>query len=197
MYDYIIGKLSELTPTQAIIENNEIGYKLEISLSTFADIQDKAGEKIKLFIYYHVKEDVAMWYGFNLKEEREMFTLLINVNGIGPNTARMILSSLTTEELKNAIVGNDVNKIKNVKGIGIKTAQRVIIDLKDKIVKGSDSAVLPLGGAVSTPQTEEALSALVMLGFAKAASQKAIAEVLKETPNAQVEEIIKKSLKKL
>ena len=197
MYDYIKGELTEITPTQAVVENNGIGYKLEISLSTFADIQGFLNKEVKLFIYYHVKEDVAMWYGFNSKEERGMFVLLINVNGIGPNTARMILSSLTTEELKTAIISNDVNRIKNVKGIGIKTAQRVIIDLKDKVVKGADNSTLPLSGAAVNPQSEEALGALTMLGFPKAASQKAIGEVLKEIPNAPVEEIIKKALKKL
>lgn len=197
MYDYIKGVLAEITPTQAVVENNGIGYKLEISLSTFADIQGFAGKEVQLFIYYHVKEDVALWYGFNTKEERQMFTLMINVNGVGPNTARMILSSLMVEELKAAIVGDDVHKIKNVKGIGIKTAQKIIIDLKDKVVKGADTSTLPLGGSSLSAQSEEALGALTMLGFAKAASQKAIGEVLRENPNAPVEEIIKKALKKL
>ena len=197
MYDYIKGTLTEITPTQAVVENNGIGYKLEISLTTFADIQGFAEKEVKLFIYYHVKEDVALWYGFDTKEERGMFMLLINVNGVGPNTARMILSSLTTEELKAAVVGDDVNKIKNVKGIGLKTAQKIIIELKDKIVKGADTSTLSLSGGKANPQSEEALGALTMLGFAKAASQKAIGEVIKENPTAPVEEIIKKALKKL
>lgn len=197
MYDYIKGTLSEITPTQAIVENGGIGYKLEITLSTFADVQTLLNQDIRLFIYYHVKEDIAMWYGFSSKEEREMFILLINVNGIGPNTARMILSSLNTEELKSAIVANDVNRIKNVKGIGIKSAQRIIIDLKDKIVKGADSSTIPFALAGSSAISEEALGALTMLGFAKAASQKAIGEVLKESSSLPVEEIIKKALKKL
>ena len=134
MYDYIKGLLVETTPTQAIVEAGGIGYKLEISLQTFTDIQNL--KEVKLYIYYYVKEDIAMWYGFASKEERYMFTLLINVNGVGPNTARMILSSLSTDELKTAIASDDVNKIKAVKGIGLKTAQKVIIELKDKISKG-------------------------------------------------------------
>lgn len=197
MYDYIKGNLVEIFPTQAIIETGGIGYKLEISLGTFAEIQSLQGTDIKLYIYYHVKEDVALWFGFFDKEERDVFILLIGVNGIGPNTARMILSSLSTQELKSAIIGNDVNRIKSVKGIGLKTAQRVIIDLKDKVVKGADSSTLPLGGVVSSPISEEALGALIMLGFSKASSQKAISEVIKESPNLQVEEVIKKALKKL
>lgn len=197
MYDYIKGNLVEIFPTQAIIETGGIGYKLEISLGTFAEIQSLQGTDIKLYIYYHVKEDVALWFGFFDKEERDVFILLIGVNGIGPNTARMILSSLSTQELKSSIIGNDVNRIKSVKGIGLKTAQRVIIDLKDKVVKGADSSTLPLGGVVSSPISEEALGALIMLGFSKASSQKAISEVIKESPNLQVEEVIKKALKKL
>ncbi|MGM9774850.1 MAG: Holliday junction branch migration protein RuvA [Candidatus Egerieousia sp.] len=194
MYDYIKGKLTEITPTQAIVETGGIGYKLEISLQTFTDIQSL--EDIKLFIYYHVKEDMAVWYGFFKKEERAMFMMLINVNGIGPNTARMILSSLTTEELKNAIISDDIQKIKAVKGIGLKTAQRVIIELKDKMIKGGDTLTLPLG-EVKSAAAEEALSALTMLGFAKPASQKAIDAALKAKPGASVEEIIKISLKNL
>ncbi len=197
MYDYIKGILVEITPTQAVIENNGIGYKLEISLGTYSEIQQQENGEVKLFIYYHVKEDIAMWYGFSSKDERQMFMLLIDVNGIGPNTARMFLSSLSTEELKKAIIGENVAKIKGVKGVGLKTAQRVIIDLKDKIVKGADSSTLPLGNAVVSPQQEEALTALVMLGFAKSASQKAINEVLKENPNYKVEDIVKHALKKI
>ncbi len=194
MYDYIKGKLAEVTPTQAVVEAGGIGYKLEISLQTFTDIQSL--EDVKLYIYYHVKEDMAMWYGFFRKEERAMFMMLINVNGIGPNTARMILSSLTTEELKNAIANEDINRIKGVKGIGLKSAQRLVIELKDKIIKGADTSTLPLGGTKSAA-AEEALSALTMLGFAKPASQKAIDAALKSKPGASVEDIIKLALKNL
>ena len=195
MYDYIKGLLVETTPTQAIVEAGGIGYKLEISLQTFTDIQNL--KEAKLYIYYYVKEDIAMWYGFASKEERYMFTLLINVNGVGPNTARMILSSLSTEELKTAIATDDVNKIKAVKGIGLKTAQKVIIELKDKISKGSDTSALPLGPAAKSPVGEEALGALVMLGFKKPDSEKVIGDILRQNPNSSVEQIIKLALKRL
>ena len=195
MYDYIKGLLVETTPTQAIVEAGGIGYKLEISLQTFTDIQNL--KEVKLYIYYYVKEDIAMWYGFASKEERYMFTLLINVNGVGPNTARMILSSLSTEELKTAIATDDVNKIKAVKGIGLKTAQKVIIELKDKISKGSDTSTLPLGSAAKSPVAEEALGALVMLGFKKPDSEKVTGDILRQNPAASVEQIIKLALKRL
>ena len=195
MYDYIKGLLVATTPTQAIVEAGGIGYKLEISLQTFTDIQNL--KEAKLYIYYYVKEDIAMWYGFASKEERYMFTLLINVNGVGPNTARMILSSLSTEELKTAIATDDVNKIKAVKGIGLKTAQKVIIELKDKISKGSDTSALPLGPAAKSPVGEEALGALVMLGFKKPDSEKVIGDILRQNPAASVEQIIKLALKRL
>ncbi|MBP5692191.1 MAG: Holliday junction branch migration protein RuvA [Bacteroidales bacterium] len=195
MYDYIKGLLVETTPTQAIVEAGGIGYKLEISLQTFTDIQNL--KEAKLYIYYYVKEDIAQWYGFASKEERYMFTLLINVNGVGPNTARMILSSLNTDELKAAIATDDVNKIKAVKGIGLKTAQKVIIELKDKISKGSDTSTLPLGSAAKSPVAEEALGALVMLGFKKPDSEKVIGDILRQNPAASVEQIIKLALKRL
>ena len=195
MYDYIKGLLVATTPTQAIVEAGGIGYKLEISLQTFTDIQNL--KEAKLYIYYYVKEDIAMWYGLASKEERYMFTLLINVNGVGPNTARMILSSLSTEELKTAIATDDVNKIKAVKGIGLKTAQKVIIELKDKISKGSDTSALPLGPAAKSPVGEEALGALVMLGFKKPDSEKVIGDILRQNPAASVEQIIKLALKRL
>jgi len=195
MYDYIKGQLVETNPTQAVVEAGGIGYKLEISLQTFTDIQNL--KDVKLYIYYYVKEDIAMWYGFASKEERAMFLLLINVNGVGPNTARMILSSLSTNELKTAIISDDVNKIKAVKGIGLKTAQRIIIDLKDKVAKGADSSTLPLGPAAKSPAAEEALGALMMLGFNKQASEKAVGEILREKPDSTVEQLIKLALKKL
>jgi Holliday junction DNA helicase, RuvA subunit len=196
MYSYIKGELVEITPTEAIVENNKIGYELQISLQTFSEIQSL--KEVKLFIYHHVREDVELWYGFYSKEERGIFKMLIEVNGIGPNTARMMLSSLNCTEIKTAIISGDVNKIKSIKGIGLKTAQRVIIDLKDKIAKGGEdnSAVIfdvPSNSAV----VEEALSALVMLGFNKAAADKVLKAVCKENPNYSLEELIKFSLKRL
>ena len=195
MYDYIKGLLVETTPTQAVVEAGGIGYKLEISLQTFTDIQNQ--KEVKLYIYYYVKEDVAMWYGFASKEERYMFSLLLNVNGVGPNTARMILSSLSTDELKMAIATNDVNKIKAVKGIGLKTAQKLIIELKDKVSKGGDTLSLPLGETAKSPVGEEALGALIMLGFKKPDSEKVIGDILRQNPAASVEQIIKLALKRL
>lgn len=196
MYDYIKGILVESTPTDAVIENGGIGYSLQISLQTYTGIQ--GASEVRLYIYHHLREDTELWYGFATKEERSIFLMLIEVNGIGPNTARMMLSSLSCQELKTAIIAGDVNKIKAVKGIGLKTAQRIIIDLKDKIGKSSTTEEIPLGlTASSSPVKEEAISALVMLGFNKAASEKVIESILKEHPESSIEQLIKYSLKRL
>ena len=195
MYDYIKGQLTEITPTEAVIENNGIGYKLQISLQSFTDIQSL--KETKLYIYHHVREDIELWYGFFTKEERCIFMMLIEVSGIGPNTARMMLSSMSSNEIRNAIVTGDVNRIKSIKGIGIKTAQRVIIDLKDKIAKGSGSSVDLLIQSPGSANMDEALSALVMLGFNKAAADKVLKAIAKENPNYTIEEFIKFSLKRL
>ena len=196
MYDYIKGILVESTPTDAVIENGGIGYSLQISLQTYTGIQ--GASEVRLYIYHHLREDTELWYGFATKEERSIFLMLIEVNGIGPNTARMMLSSLSCQELKTAIIAGDVNKIKAVKGIGLKTAQRIIIDLKDKIGKSNTTEEIPLGlTASSSPAKEEAISALVMLGFNKAASEKVIESILKEHPEASIEQLIKYSLKRL
>lgn len=196
MYDYIKGILVESTPTDAVIENGGIGYSLQISLQTYTGIQ--GASEVRLYIYHHLREDTELWYGFATKEERSIFLMLIEVNGIGPNTARMMLSSLSCQELKTAIISGDVNKIKAVKGIGLKTAQRIIIDLKDKIGKSNATEEIPLGlTASSSPVKEEAISALVMLGFNKAASEKVIESILKEHPEASIEQLIKYSLKRL
>ena len=196
MYDYIKGTLEESTPTEAVIENNGIGYSLQISLQTYTAIQ--GCKDVRLYIYHHLREDTELFFGFYSKEERSLFLLLIGVNGIGPNTARMMLSSLSCQELTNAILTGDVNKIKGVKGIGLKTAQRVIIDLKERVGKGDAKSALSLAefGAASQIK-EEALAALVMLGFSKAVSEKAIDSILKEKPGSTIEELIKHSLKRL
>ena len=195
MYDYIKGDLVEIFPTEAIVECNGIGYKLQISLQTFGDIQSL--KQVKLFIYHHVREDIQIWYGFFSKEERSVFTLLIDVSGIGPNTARTMLSSMNSTEIKSAIISGDVNKIKSIKGIGLKTAQKVIIELKDKFIKGGSSADDLLLGSNNSANIEEALSALVMLGFNKAAADKVLKALSKENPNYSIEELIKFSLKRL
>lgn len=196
MYTYIKGELVEITPTAAVIENNGIGYELQISLQTFTEIQGL--RDVMLYIHHHIREDVELWYGFATKEERNIFRMLIEVNGIGPNTARMMLSSMNSTEIKTAIISGDVNRIKSIKGIGIKTAQRVIIDLKDKIAKGGED----VSAAIFATETksavmEEALSALVMLGFTKAAAEKVLKAVYKENPNSTLEQLIKFSLKRL
>ena len=196
MYTYIKGELTEITPTAATIENNGIGYELQISLQTFAEIQGL--RDVMLYIHHHIREDVEMWYGFATKEERSIFRMLIEVNGIGPNTARMMLSSMNSTEIKTAIISGDVNRIKSIKGIGIKTAQRVIIDLKDKIAKGGEDVSSALFAQETTSaDMEEALSALVMLGFAKSAAEKVLKSVYKENPQYTLEELIKFSLKRL
>ena len=195
MYDYIKGSLVEVSPTEAVVENNGIGYRLQISLQTYADIQSLA--HVKLYIHHHLREDIELWYGFYKKEERAMFCMLIEVSGIGPNTARVMLSSMTEEEIKNAIIAGDVNRIKSIKGIGLKTAQRVIIELKDKIIKGGNTAVETLLPGAGSANKEEALSALVLLGFTKAAVEKVLTAILKENPNYSLEELIKLSLKRL
>ncbi len=196
MYTYIKGELVEITPTAAVIENNGIGYELQISLQTFAEIQGL--RDVMLYIHHHIREDVELWYGFATKEERNIFRMLIEVNGIGPNTARMMLSSMNSSEIKTAIISGDVNRIKSIKGIGIKTAQRVIIDLKDKIAKGGEDTTAALFAQESSSAIlEEALAALVMLGFAKAAADKAVKAVYKENPNYTLEQLIKFSLKRL
>lgn len=192
MYDYIKGSLEELNPAEAVIECNGIGYLLQISLNTYERLRD--AKETKLYIYHHVREDEETLYGFYNKEERRIFTLLISVSGIGPNTARMVLSSLTSDEVSAAIAAGDVNRIKAVKGIGLKTAQKVIIELKDKIAKGSGPAMdLSAGG--NGANVSEACSALVMLGFAKTAVEKAVASIVKKEPGLSLEDIIKKALK--
>lgn len=196
MHTYIKGELVEITPTQAVIENNGIGYELQISLQTFTEIQSL--HDVMLYIHHHLREDVELWYGFASKEERNIFRMLIEVNGIGPNTARMMLSSMNCQEIRNAIITGNVNRIKSIKGIGIKTAQRVIIDLKDKIAKGGeDNTAAIFAQETKSANMEEAITALVLLGFAKAAAEKVVKGVCKENPDCTLEELIKFSLKRL
>ena len=163
MHTYIKGELVEITPTQAVIENNGIGYALQISLQTFTEIQSL--HDIMLYIHHHLREDVELWYGFATKEERNIFRMLIEVNGIGPNTARMMLSSMNCQEIRNAIITGDVNRIKSIKGIGLKTAQRVIIDLKDKTksIGGGMTGSTTAAATVNNDVVDGAVSALVML----------------------------------
>ena len=196
MYDYIKGTLVELTPTEIVLDCKDIGFKILISLQTYSKL--KQGEEIKLFIHHHTREDIEQLFGFYDKEERFIFRNLIDVSGIGPNSARMMLSSLTSDEIRSAIISGDLNKLKSVKGVGLKTAQRLLIDLKDKIAKSSSSdtfaSIYPTS---SLAYKDEAASALVLLGFTKANVEKVLDALLRENSAYTLEELIKLSLKKL
>lgn len=198
MIDYIKGIIAELTPTRVVIDNNGIGYRIEISLQTYELLEGKSEAKIYIYHYFRQREDIEMYYGFASKDERELFELIIGVSGIGVNSARMMLSSMSADELRDAIIGEDVNKIKSVKGIGLKSAQRMILELKDKIVKGEGSSNDVLFKAAASNETvEEATRALTMLGFSKPNINKAVQSILKGNPTAKVEDIIKAALKML
>jgi len=196
MYDYISGNIAELTPTKLILDNNGIGYQIIISLQTFSKLED-IKDNAKVFVYHLVKEDIEALYGFADKGERAVFTQLISVSGIGPNTACIMLSSLSVDEIKTAILTGDVNKIKSVKGIGLKTAQRTILELKDKIGKTSTDASELLKTNPNSEIEEEAKSALILLGFNKSNVEKVISKVLKEDQKCKLEDLIKRSLKLL
>ena len=195
MIDYIKGKVIELTPTDTVIECYGIGYKILISLQTYEILNGKSD--VTVYIHHYLREDEELYYGFASKDERELFRLLIGVSGVGAATARMMLSSLTTDEIRNAIIAEDLNKIKSIKGIGTKSAQRLILELKDKVVKGGGTDNTALFPTQSNPAVNEATTALVMLGFTKPNVNKAISAVLKDSPNATLEEIIKLTLKRL
>ena len=195
MIDYIKGNITELNPTEVILECYGIGYRILISLQTYEGLNGKSDAKV--YIHHYMREDEELYYGFATKDERELFRLLIGVSGIGASTARMMLSSLTSDEIRNAILAEDLNKIKSIKGIGTKSAQRLILELKDKVVKGAGTDNSCLFTTGSNGAAEEAVTALVMLGFTKANVNKAVTAVLKESPSASLEEIIKQSLKRL
>ena len=200
MIEYIRGGLAELSPATVIIDCNGLGYAVNISLNTYAAIQGK--KECKLYIYEAIREDAYILYGFVDKQERELFLMLLSVSGIGGNTARMILSALSPAELINIISTENATLLKTVKGIGLKTAQRVIVDLKDKIKTNSFAAGnLENAGqvlsAISNQVQEEAVAALTMLGFAQAPSQKVVFTIIQELPDAPVEQVIKLALKRL
>lgn len=195
MIDYIKGEIIELTPTDTVVECYGIGYSILISVQTYSALEGKKNATV--YIHHYLREDEELYYGFATKEERAMFRLLIGVSGIGAATARMMLSSLTVEEIQNAILSEDVNRIKSVKGIGLKSAQRMILELKDKVVKGEQTDMSALFAQTSSKASEEATTALIMLGFTKANVTKAVNAVLKDDPTASVETIIRKSLQRL
>ncbi|MCI6336659.1 MAG: Holliday junction branch migration protein RuvA [Prevotella sp.] len=197
MIDYIKGELSELTPAMAVVEAAGVGYAMNISLNCYSAIQGK--KDVKLYVYESIREDAHVLFGFASKKEREMFLLLITVSGVGPNTARMVLSSMSPAELCNSISTGNERMIKTIKGIGLKTAQRIIVDLRDKIVSLGIAEEIPAGGSMENPVDnrvkEEAVSALTMLGFSPAPSQKVVMQILKDNPTAAVEQVIKMALK--
>lgn len=205
MIEYIKGTLAELSPALAVVEAYGVGYALNISLTTYTKIQGL--KDVKLFVHEQLttggRDDSFTLYGFATKQERELYRMLISVSGIGANTARMMLSSLTPTELCNAIANGDEKIIKSVKGIGLKTAQRVILDLKDKIVSTGIADELHVakehsaGPSVNTAVKDEAVSALTMLGFSPAPSAKVVVEILTAQPDLQVEMVVKEALKRI
>lgn len=191
MYEYISGNVVEVNPAFVVIDNHGIGYMINISLNAYTRLQNAA--EARLYIYEAIRDDAHVLFGFVEKRERELFLLLITVSGVGPNTARMILSSLTPADLEQAIAQANVGALKSVKGVGAKTAQRIIVDLKDKINVVGD-ALIDMGGAQSGVY-DEALAALVMLGFTQQMSQKALKKLFMQEPDIDVEDAIKKALK--
>ena len=197
MIDYISGKIATLTPTMAVIDNQGIGYAVEISLQTYDVLRGKDSATVYIQRQVNPRDGSEVDYGFATQDERELFRQITSVSGMGAASARMILSSLTAEELRSAILSEDVNRLKGVKGIGLKTAQRMVLELKDKIVKGDGASSDVLFRTDAGAAAEEATTALQMLGFAKPNINKAIQAILKENPSASVEELIKAALQRL
>jgi Holliday junction DNA helicase RuvA len=193
MIDYIKGEIIQITPTYVTMETGGIGYSINISLTTYSGLEHK--KEFKILIHEVIREDSHQLFGFASNEERDIFRLLISVSGVGANTARMMLSSLSPDEIEKAILGSDSNLLKSVKGIGLKTAQRIIIDLKDKLGKHAGSG--EIFAFADNTRREEALSALVMLGFAKSTVSKILDKIVREEKNLTVEEIIKRALKNM
>lgn len=193
MLEYIAGELVESTPTFLVVDVNGLGYLLHVSLTTYSALQGK--QRVKLYVHEVIREDVHLLYGFAEKTEREMFLLLISVSGVGAAIARMMLSSMSVPEIQQAVATANSNALKKVKGVGAKTAERICVDLKDKVSVGAAAQTF---GLQSNTQTEnEAISALLMLGFVKAPVEKVVRKILEAAPNLPVEQVIKQALKML
>jgi len=191
MYDYIKGDIAELTPTHIVLEQNGIGYDINITLFSYSKLQGTG--KCKLFLHQVIREDAHLLYGFSSADERKIFRLLISVSGIGANTARMILSSMSPDEVQQTIAEGNYNLLQSIKGIGAKTAQRIIVDLKDKVVKTTEAA--QIFRLTDNTIKKEALSALEILGFSKKQSEKVIDKLLSQNATMPVEDLIKQALK--
>lgn len=195
MLDYIKGTVAELNPAYVVIDNHGMGYMINISLTTYDALARLPQDEVaRLYVHEAIREDAHLLYGFANKHEREVFLLLISVSGVGVNTARMILSSMPANELEMNIAQGNASVLKSVKGVGAKTAQRIIVDLKDKIKVAGDALLVETGQA-SGEVFEEAMAALVMLGFTQQMSQKALKKLFKQEPGISVEDAIKKALK--
>lgn len=200
MIEYIRGELAELTPAYAVVEAHGVGYGLSISLNTYSGIQNK--KEVKLYVVESIREDAYALFGFSTKQEREMFLLLITVSGVGANTARMILSAMSPAELCNVISSGNEKMLKTVKGIGLRTAQRIIVDLRDKIAVEGIADQMPAAGvaaasAMNNEVRDEAIGALTMLGFSPAPSAKVVSAILTDNPQLPVEQVVKLALKQI
>ena len=196
MYEYISGSLAELSPTYADVEAAGVGYSINISLQTVSAIESV--ENVRLYTHFIVREDAQILYGFASRQERELFRMLISVSGVGGNTARMILSTYSTSELRNIISTGNAVLLKNVKGLGLKTAQKIIVELSGKMVDlGLEAKAVKTVGEADNEVLNETVAALVMLGFQKSASEKVVKSLLKDMPDIQVEEAVRQALRRL
>lgn len=193
MIEFLKGRLIEKTPSYIVVECNGVGYYVNISLHTYGQLGNE--EAVQVLTHFQVKEDAQNLYGFKTKDERQVFRQLISVSGIGTATAQMMLSSLSPDEVRSAIMNEDVATLKGVKGIGAKTAQRVIIDLRDKM--GKEDFIPEISGGLHNTAKQEALSALIALGFDRAQANKVLDKLVQDTPDASIEDLIKAALKKL